>query len=460
MLMRKPAFIRQRRWKAPRAVRLVFGLVGLVAVGTLLLMLPDMSTGAPLATNQALFTAASALSVTGLSVITPSTHLTFQGQIVLLALIQLGGFGFMAMAVIVFRLIGRQVSLLDRLALRDSLDLMVPTAILKLTQRVIFIVLFIESIGAFFLWLHWRGALGDERAVFYAIFHAVSAFCNAGFNLFDGLPDHPYGLPTDSVSMLIMSALIILGGLGIPLLANLSTEIGAFIAQRRKIRLNLHTRVMLIVSVFLIIGGAVGIYISEVRPGGLLQELHWTRSVELALFQSISSRTAGFAAFAQFDQLLPATEATIMALMFIGSAPASMGGGITTGTFAVLLIALWNYAQGRSVAVVGDRTIPAALVRKAIAVLLVSLTVVIVATWIILYSHPVTLDMALFEVVSAFATCGLSLAFTSELDLTGQIAIVIVMLWGRLGALTIVATLAYVRPEPRTSYPEEQILIG
>jgi trk system potassium uptake protein TrkH len=178
------------------------------------------------------------------------------------------------------------------------------------------------------------------------------------------------------------------------------------------------------------------------------------------LFQSISSRTAGFAAFAQFDQLLPATEATIMALMFIGSAPASMGGGITTGTFAVLLIALWNYAQGRSVAVVGDRTIPAALVRKALAVLLVSLTVVMVATWTILYSHPVTLDMALFEVVSAFATCGLSLAFTSELDLTGQIAIVIVMLWGRLGALTIVATLAYVRPEPRASYPEEQILIG
>lgn len=191
-----------------------------------------------------------------------------------------------------------------------------------------------------------------------------------------------------------------------------------------------------------------------------MADIHWTRQLELALFQSISARTAGFSAFPAFEQLLPATEATIMGLMFIGSAPASMGGGITTGTFAVLLFALWSYAQGRTTAEVGDRAIPAALVRKAIAVLLVSLGVVVVATWIILYSHPVTLDLAVFEVISAFATCGLSLAFTKELDLIGQIVIVIVMMWGRLGALTIVATLAYVRPAPRVSYPEEQILIG
>jgi trk system potassium uptake protein TrkH len=149
-----------------------------------------------------------------------------------------------------------------------------------------------------------------------------------------------------------------------------------------------------------------------------------------------------------------------MGLMLIGSAPASMGGGITTGTLAVLLLSLWAYVQGRPAAQIGGRTIAVDAVRRASAILTVSLLVVGGATWLILLTHPVTLDRALFEVISAFATCGLTLAFTGQLNLFGQAVIMLVMFWGRLGALTIVAALAQQAPPPLVTYPEEPLLIG
>jgi trk system potassium uptake protein TrkH len=446
----------RRRRPVPPASRIVGGLGLMIAVGTGLLLLPGMGTTRNLTFHEALFTATSALSVTGLSIIVPSQDLSLAGQIVLLLLIQLGGVGFMVMAVVMFLLLGRRVSLIDRLALSDSLGLIMPGAILNLTRRVVVTVVTIEGIGAALLWLHWREHLGSERAFFYAIFHAVSAFCNAGFDLFGGLPEYPTGLPNDDITLLIMGSLIFIGGLGIPVLADLLT------VHRRQQHFSLHTRITLVVVIMLICAGGLGMFLAERGSGRVLADEPWTRQLFLAFFQSVSARTAGFAGIQPFEAISPASQLLLIALMFIGAAPASMGGGITTGTFAVLGLALWGYARGKSKAQVGGRSIALMSIQKAAAVLTISLFVVTFAAWLLMMTHQTApFNAVLFEVISAFATCGLSLNFTGELNPLGQLVIVLMMFWGRLGALTIIVALAaQARASQLVGYPEESILIG
>ncbi len=436
----------------PTPLRLIGGLLGMALMGTLLFMLPGMGATRPLMLNEAFFTAVSALTVTGLTIITPGSDLSPAGQLLLLMLIQIGGVGYMVVAVLIFRLLGRSISFADRLALRDSFGLLDLNAIVQLTRRVLLAVLMIEAIGALLLWLHWRSLLGDARAAFYALFHAVSAFCNAGFDIFAGTPGFT-GIPNDTISLFIFGVLIFLGGLGIPVVTDL-------LLWRRNRRLSLHTRLTLVVAFGLILFGWGALFVAETRPGATLSNMSTPRALTLALFQSISARTAGFSGIDRFQDLSPASQLTKMTLMFIGTAPASMGGGITTGTFSVLVLALWAYARGRETPRAFRRSIGAATVRRASAVLTVSLLVVVSATWLLLMTHPqAELNRTLFEVISAFATCGLSLAYTSTFDNFGQIVIAFVMLWGRLGALTVILALAQLAPPRLVTYPEEPILV-
>jgi trk system potassium uptake protein TrkH len=446
-----------QRKPIPPALRLVLGLATLVCIGTILLMLPISGANGALSWNQALFTATSALSVTGLTVITPVNDLSLFGQIVLLLLIQLGGVGFMVTAVVVLRLLGRRLSLTDRLTLTDSLGLLAPGAIVQLTRRVLATVLTIEGAGALLLYLHWRNdeRLTESQAAFFALFHAVSAFCNAGFDLFNGTPGYDGGIPRDSISLILIGILLFVGGLGIPVVADL-------LAYRREHHVSLHTRITLLVVVFLIASGTVGIFLAEGRTVGVLDGKPLHEQIWLSFFQAVASRSSGIVGIAAFESLTPASQVLIMTLMFVGSPPASMGGGITTGTFAVLTISLWSFVRGLPATQFGGRTLATGTVRKAAAVLTISLFVVLLATWLILITHPqATLDQAAFEVISAFATCGLSLGFTAEMNLFGQLITVAMMFWGRLGALTIVIALAQQQGRPHSLvYPEEQILIG
>lgn len=441
-----------RRRHLPTPLRLVFGLALMVLGGTALLMLPGVGAEEGLSPIEALFTATSALSVTGLSIITPVQDLSLFGELLLLLLIQMGGVGFMVLAVVMFRLIGRRVSLMDRQALCNSLGLVMPEAILQLTQRVLLAVLLLEGAGALPLWLHWRDDLGPGRAALYALFHSVSAFCNAGFDLFTGLPEYPGGIPNDDFSLIVLGLLILVGGMGIPVISGLLT----WPWERR---LSLHVRVTLLVIAILVGIGGLGMFLAESQVGGVIADQPWPRQLLLSFFHSISARTAGFAAV-PMDDLSSASQLLMMGLMFIGAAPASMGGGITTGTFAVLVFTLWGYARGLSTPQIGGRRLAPDMVRKAAAVLTVSLFVVLFAAWLILMTHDVDLDSVLFEVISAFATCGLSRDFTGQLNLFGQLVIIGVMFWGRLGALTIILALAQQQPRQLVVYPEEPILIG
>lgn len=437
-------------------LRIILGLLLMIVVGTGLLMLPGVGVERPLTLMEALFTATSALTVTGLSVITPSTTLTLFGQVILLLLIQVGGVGYMFAASFAFQLFGRRIRLHDRIALVNSLGLNQPGEVNRLFKRVLIGIFVMEGVGAIILTLYWSsiGILSGGRAAFYGLFHAISAFCNAGFDLFSGLPAFPDGIPQDNVSLLLLSFLIIMGGLGIPVLSEL--------LENRNRRYSLHTRITLWMVVVLVLVGWIGVGIPEVLPGGVLHNEPLPDQVVRSFFHSVSSRTAGFSALPNFDQIQDESSLLTMTLMFIGSAPASMGGGITTGTFAVLMVALWSYARGYLSAQVGERRLETMTVRRAGGILTIGITVVLVATWLLLVTHDFTLNEALFEVISAFATCGLSLNVTGQLNTFGRIIIMLVMFWGRLGGLSIVVAIAQQRARKKhlITYPEEEVLIG
>lgn len=258
----------------------------------------------------------------------------------------------------------------------------------------------------------------------------------------------------DNITLLIKGVLIFLGGIGMPVLFDLVTKLPA-----RK-GLQLHSRLTLTVACCLALVGFVMLFLTETRPGGTLHSEPTHRQLALSLFQSVSCRSAGFVGLPAFDTVTPAGQQVMLTLMFIGSAPASTGGGITTGTFAVLLLAVVAYARGLSTPRILGKAIPGDMVRKAAAVLTVSLGVVGLSTFLLLLTHPVPLQVALFEIVSAFATCGLTLNFTSQLTPFGQIVVAGTMLYGRLGALTIVYALTHGISKSKIFYPEEKVLIG
>ncbi len=446
----------QNKFKVPVGLRLMLGLAVLIAIGTLLFYFVPGLTRRPLTLMEALFTATSAATVTGLSILTTSTEFTLGGQIVLLFLIQMGGVGYMVGAILILQILGRQIKLHNRVALASSLGLNQTTNVLLILRKSLIFMLLVEGIGALLLFLYWRtsGIVPAEKALFYAVFHSISAFCNAGFDLFAGLPAYPGGIPGDTPTLLILGFLIIIGGLGIPVISDT-------IFWRGGKKLSLNTRITLGVAAFLIIFGWIGLFLAETKADGLLNESILQERVVHTWFQSVSSRTAGFPGFRNFDKMQGASRLLVMALMFIGCAPASMGGGITTGTFAVLSIALFSYVRGHPQAVISKRTIAIGTVQRATAVLTLSIGAVFLASWLILLTNKLSFSFVLFEVVSALATCGLSLGITDNLNPFGLTIIMIMMFWGRLGALTIaIAFLQRQKPSQLLKYPEASVLIG
>jgi len=444
----------KRARQFPIALQLVTGLLVLIAIGTALLMIPGAGAR-KLSWMEAFFTSTSAAAVTGLSLFPISTDLTFWGQLILLLLVQIGGVGLIVVVVLVFRLIGRQVSLGERLAVTSSLGLDHPKQIALVMVRAIGLMLVIEAVGALLLFLHWRlsGIVPAGKAAFYAIFHAVTAYCNAGFDLFYGLPEYPNGIPTDPLSMLILGGLIILGGLGIPVYMDL--------VFRRKRPFSLHTRLTFGITLVLILLGWIGLLVSEYRQAGVLSDLPFGQRALLAWFQSVSARTAGFPGLPGFSEMNFPSILMLIALMFIGTAPASTGGGITTGTFVVLLLAVISYARGLDKIRIGKHTLPGALLLRSLVVFVISISLVLLATWLILLTNPFSLDQVAFEVVSAYSTTGLSLGITTGLNTIGRLILIFTMFAGRLGAITImIALLGREKGEKLVDYPEESILIG
>ncbi len=428
-------------------------LVGSFAVaillGALLLSLPAATVdGRGLTPVDALFTGTSATCVTGLIVKDTGTDLTLFGQLVILALIQAGGLGIMTISTFIALVLGRSIGLREEFAFKQAIG---EQRTGRARRLVVFIVLStacIEAAGAAFLAPGFHGAGYDwPRSVYLAVFHSISAFCNAGFSLFS---DSLCGFVDRPGVVLVVSALIILGGLGFGVLYSLVRGIS------RRRRPGLHVQIVLATSVVLLLGGGLLIYLFE--SGHALAGVGRSHTLLNAWFQSVTARTAGFNTV-PISGLREGTLVLLMLLMFIGGAPGSTAGGIKLTTFAVLVLAIRSVVVGRESVVVGGRRITPRTVIHAAVLSFLAAGVIATIGLVLMFSQDKPALPLLFEAVSAFGTVGLSMGVTQDLTSLGKLCIVLLMFVGRVGPLTL---LVMMRPRQASvvDYPEAEVAIG
>ncbi len=431
---------------------LVLGFAGVIFMGALLLTLPVASqSGKATPFIDALFTATSAVCVTGLVVVDTGTHWSVFGQVVILLLIQIGGLGFMTMATLFALMLGKRINLRERLLIQEALNQLSMEGVVRLVKYVLVFTFAIEGIAALILTVRWSFDLGWQKALYFGVFHAVSSFNNAGFDLFGNFRSIT-GYVDDFTVNIVISGLIIVGGLGFTVLVD--------IYQRRNWRLfSLHTKIVLAMSGFLIISGALVIFALEYSNLKTLAPLSTGGKVLASYFQSVTPRTAGYNTLA-IAELRSATQFFIVLLMFIGASPGSTGGGIKTSTFTSLIGAVWAMIRGHEDVEVFERRIPKEIVYRALTITLAALSLVITVTMILTITEKADFLTLLFETTSAFGTVGLTMGITPDLSTFGRILISLTMFAGRVGPLTIAFAVAQRQNKQAYKYAKEKIMVG
>jgi trk system potassium uptake protein TrkH len=450
---------RHRRRTEPSSVeaaRLLAGSFALaILIGTALLLLPASSTGDPLRPVDALFTATSAVCVTGLTVVDTATRLTPFGQAVVLVLLQAGGLGIMTLTTFFAYLVAGRVSIRGRELLEETISgpLSGPG---RLLRAAVGFTLGTEAIGTLVLWARFAPEFGVGRGLWLAGFHAVSAFCNAGFSLFS---NSLKGFVEDPVVNLTVAAIIILGGIGFLVVYDISGSR----SRKTPSRLSLHSRLVLRSTAALILGGMALLLLFDWHA--TLAPLSWPGKVLAAFFQSVTARTAGFNTV-EIGAMSNASLFVLLALMFVGASPGSCGGGVKTTTFATVLLLVRDRLYGRRDVVVMNRRIPNRILNKALVVFFLSLGLVSLSTTALLVSEgwadePQHADFLryLFEAVSAFGTVGLSTGVTAGLSTVGKLILVFTMFVGRIGPATLALTVQTAEAE-HFQYPEGEFLVG
>ncbi len=446
--------------KPPQVVVLSF-LVAIV-VGVALLSLPlAYREGRTITLVDRIFTATSATCVTGLVVCDTARDWSPFGQTVIFLLFQTGGLGIMTLSTFFAVLLGRKFTLHRDVVIHSALDHNRIYGGRRLIVSIIALTMAIEIVGALLLFLRWNYTQGwpvHEKLV-KSLFHSVSAFCNAGFSLFS---DSFESFQSDLYVNLVMIFLIFLGGLGFIVIFDVIRSVFSAREYRRPL-LSLQSTIVLIVSVLLIVIGAVSILFLE--GDNVLREMTYKDRVMGALFQAVTPRTAGFNTL-PISRFTPATLIVLMLLMFIGASPGSTGGGIKTCTFAIVISAVWAMARNRDKVFMFGRTIPRSIVRRALVIFIVSLIWILCATFLFVACEGKNLGTenlvvrSLFEVTSAFGTVGLSTGITSHLSTLGKVIIVVTMFVGRVGPLTLALAVAISEEKIDYSYPEEKVMVG
>ena len=438
---------------------MVVGFAAVILIGAILLSLPIATqTGERTSFLDSLFTATSAVCVTGLVVVDTATHWNFFGQIVIIILIQTGGLGFMTITTLFSLIVKKRINLKERLLIQESLNQIDLSGLVKLTRYILLMTFVIEGIGALILSTVFIPQFGFIRGSWYSIFHSISAFCNAGFDLMGNVTG-PYSslmyYVNNTTITLAISALIILGGLGFPVILD--------IVKNKKIsKLNMHSKIVLISTSILIVVGMLFILIVEYKNVGTLGNLSLKGKILASLFQSVTIRTAGFATI-DLTILHQATLFIMMIFMFVGASPASTGGGVKTTTIAVLILTVKSFLLGKEDIEVFGRRITSSTVRKSVGIFFVGVLAVLTGILLIVLIEPeFDLLEASFEVVSALATVGLSIGGSSNLTSIGKLLIVIYMFMGRVGLLTIFLALVAKNTvnKQQIRYPEGRIIVG
>ncbi|MEB3251241.1 MAG: TrkH family potassium uptake protein [Cyanobacteriota bacterium] len=441
----------------PRTICLGFLVV--ISLGSLLLTLPSAVTGGswgnPLV---ALFTSTSAVCVTGLVVVDTGTYFSSFGQAVIVALIQIGGLGYMTATTLLLLLLGQRLKLKDRVAIQQSMDQTELAGGKALLPSIIAMTMVFEIAGVFCFYPIFRGEYGAGQSLWLSVFHSVSAFNNAGFSLFF---DNIIGYQDHLWINLIISLLIIFGGLGYEVIVEMFMGLRTYVkGSRKRLNLSLNYKIVTSTTLVLLILGTLALFATEFNNPDTLGNLPLPIKLLAAWFQSVVARTAGFNSI-DIGAMGNASLFTMIALMFIGASPGGTGGGIKTTTFRILLVCTLAVLQGKEKVLCYQRQIPPTRVLKTVAVVVGSGLVVILATMLISISNPeLNFIAVLFETVSAFATVGLSTGITAKLSAFSQVVIIVTMYLGRVGVLLFMAALLG-DPKPTVvQYPEEDLLIG
>lgn len=445
---------RPKNISAAKVIALVFAAI--ILLGACLLSLPAASrNGMSCGFRPALFTATSATCVTGLSLFDTWTQWSGFGQIVILCLIEIGGLGFMSAATLVVFLLRRRIGLKQRLVMAQALSVSDMNGIVRLQKTVLLGSFCVEGIGALILTLRFLPSYGFFTSLKWGVFHSVSAFCNAGFDIFGCITPGVslQEFQSDPVVLLTLGTLVTAGGLGFLVWQ----EIG----EKRSFRkLSVYTKLVLLTTMSLIAGGWFLICLLEWNNPGTLGSLSIPDKLLNGLFQSITLRTAGFASL---DQVLltESGKAVSMVLMLIGGSSGSTAGGLKTVSFIVMVLFIWARARGKNTVSIFRRTIPEKQVLDAMTIALMMLGLCVFGGVFISATSPVTFTDALYEAVSAMATVGLTAGVTGNLSIPAQFLIMLYMYFGRVGVLTIsLGFLAGNKAEERFRYAETSLLIG
>ena len=432
---------------------LAIGFALVILTGAILLNLPIASqSGKSVPFIDCLFVSTSATCVTGLITVDTGTTWTYFGKTVIMCLIQIGGLGFMSFATLFALLIGKRITLRERLVMQESLNSFTLQGLVKMAKYVLIFTFSVEGAGALLLSTQFIPEFGILKGIYYSIFHAISAFCNAGFDLmgnFKSLTSYY----DNGVIILAIGGLIACGGLGFFVWQEIYNYKGLK-------KLSLHSKLAITTTLILIFGGAILMFLFEYNNPGTMKDMSLKGKLLSSLFASITPRTAGFNSISTAD-MSPAGRFLTMILMFIGGSPGSTAGGIKTTTAALLVMTVISSIKGKDDTEVFRKRVSKEVVYRALVVSVVGLLLVITVTMILSVTEKgFSFEYLLYETTSAFGTVGLTLGLTPKLTSIGKILLAFTMYAGRVGPLTLLLAIANRRGKDMIKYPEEKILVG
>ncbi len=446
---------RIERLKLNPAQIMVLGFASVILIGSILLNLPIASrNGESIGFENALFTATSAVCVTGLVVVDTGTYWTVFGQTVILFLIQIGGLGFMTLATLIFFILGKKITLRDRLVMQEALNQFKISGIVRLTQYILVATFLIEGIGAILLSIRFIPIFGVSKGIAYSVFHSISAFCNAGFDLMGDFTSLT-SFANDPLVNVVVWVLIVIGGLGF-------TVVVDCLQKRRFSRFSLHTKMVLSISAALIGLGFIMILILEYSNPATMGNLPLRGKLLSGMFHGITPRTAGFNTLPT-DQLTTASIFLTIVLMFIGGSSASTAGGVKTTTAGVVIWTIVSVIKGNDDTEIFQKRIPRDIINRSLAVIGIAMLLIVLMTMALsITEKDFSFVEIFFEATSAFGTVGLSLGITPSLSLSGRILVSITMFAGRVGPLTLALAVARQQKKKKglIKYPEEKVIVG
>ncbi len=434
-----------------------------VVVGTLILMLPISSAdGSWTSLIDALFTAASSVCVSGLAVVDTCTYWSLFGQIVILIMIQLGGLGIISFTTLLFILIGKRITLKDRLVVMDSFNLSTLSGLIRFLFEIFKITFFMELIGALFYLVRFIPRFGLIKGVWVSLFISVSAFCNSGLDIIGSNSFAEY--VRDPYINIVTMLLVVSGGIGFIVWWDVKRVLGLLIRKSIHlddvwVRMSVHSKIVIIMTAILIFGGAAMYFVLEYNNMKTIGSFTLPEKLMMCLFQSVNTRTAGFSVISQ-SELTDAATFLTMILMFIGGSPVGTAGGIKTTTVAVVMLEAWSMIKGRENTVVFNRTIPVLTMRKGIMVLCISILCLFAFTTLLLAVNTGDFKDIVFETVSALGTAGLTRDFTDKLSLAGRVIIIICIYLGRIGPVSLAIAFSSKNTKLAGQYKEEDITVG